>query len=107
MTKASTAVPQKTKPDPCPMAYPSGTLIAPKDVAEILTTSLKTVHEMVNDGRLPGYKFSDKPGSSIRVKVDDVYAMLVPVVPKDVLEEARSRQPGPLHQPIPSSGGKS
>ncbi|MGV0991183.1 MAG: helix-turn-helix domain-containing protein [Mycobacterium sp.] len=95
----------KKKPAPPPMAHPSGTFIAPKQVTDILGISLKTVHEMINDGRLPAVRFSDKPGSSIRILIDDVYAMLVAVVPEAVMSDARSRQPSPLHVPLPTKRG--
>lgn len=93
------------KPKPIPMAYPSGTLISLKVVAEeILHCTYKTVYEMVEDGRLPAYRFTDKPGSAIRVQVDDVYAMLQPLIPEAVMADMRSRQPSPLHVPMSESG---
>ncbi len=66
--------------------------------------SEKPVRNLIARGDLPAYRVSDRPGSAIRIRVSDVIALLQPVIPKSVLEEARSRQPSPLHQPLPHIG---
>ncbi len=66
--------------------------------------SEKPVRDLIDRGELPAYRVSERPGSAIRIRVSDVIALLQPVIPKTVLEEARSRQPGPLHRPLPHIG---
>ena len=92
------------KPKTVPMAYPSGTFIATKDVCAIWGCTIKTVYEKIDSGELTAYRFSDKPGSALRVLVDDVYAALQPVIPAEVMADMRSRQPAgsPLHIPVPA-----
>jgi hypothetical protein len=93
------------KPQPVPMAHPSGTFIATKDVCAIWGCTIKTVYEKIDSGELPAYRFSDKPGAAIRVLVDDVYAALQPVIPAEVMADMRARQPAgsPLHLPVPAT----
>lgn len=100
------AVKKPTTPTPIKMAYPSGTFISTKQVAEILGCGLKTVYDKIDAGDLAAYRFSDKPGSALRVLVDDVYAMLTPVIPEAVMADIRSRQPSPLHTPVSEEGGQ-
>ena len=98
------AAKKKAQPKHVPMAYPSGTFIATKDVCAIWGCTIKTVYEKIDSGELTAYRFSDKPGSALRVLVDDVYAALQPVIPEAVMAEMRSRQPAgsPLHIPLPA-----
>jgi excisionase family DNA binding protein len=40
--------------------------------------SIYTLREKIDSGELPAYRFTDKPGASIRVRVRDVDALLRP-----------------------------
>lgn len=64
-----------------------------------------SIRTLIANGDLPAYRISNRPGSSIRIRISDVIALLQPVVPKTALASARSRQPGPLHQPLRPEGG--
>jgi excisionase family DNA binding protein len=55
--------------------------ISLKDAAARTGFSVFTFRDLVNTGRLPAYRLSDKPGSAIRVKTRDVDALLKPVIP--------------------------
>ncbi|MGV0645072.1 excisionase family DNA-binding protein [Mycolicibacterium sp. XJ2546] len=46
--------------------------------------SVFTFRELVNSGKLPAYRLSDKPGSAIRVRISDVDALMKPVIPEAV-----------------------
>ena len=76
----------------------------PKGVAEMLQCAERTVYKKINSGELIAYRFSNKPGSAIRIKVEDVLALMQPVIPEAVMADIRSRQPGPLHRPLPAGG---
>jgi hypothetical protein len=43
--------------------------------------SIPTLREKIDCGELPAYRISDKPNSSLRVKIADVDALMKPVVP--------------------------
>lgn len=89
------------------MAHPSGTWITIKQVMEITQTkSPHTVHDWINKGLLPAVKLGDRANAPIRVLVDDVYALMIPVIPPDVMADLRSRQPAgsPLHLPVDGGG---
>ncbi|MCV7302630.1 excisionase family DNA-binding protein [Mycobacterium barrassiae] len=43
-----------------------------------------TIRELINTGRLPAYRFSDKPGSAIRIKITDLEALMKPVIPAEL-----------------------
>jgi excisionase family DNA binding protein len=55
-----------------------------KHAAERHDCSIYTIREKVDSGELPAYRLSDKPGSSIRVKVSDLDAMMTPVIPAEI-----------------------
>lgn len=46
--------------------------------------SVWTFREKIASGELRGYRFSEKPGSAIRVKRTDVDALFKPVIPNAV-----------------------
>lgn len=46
--------------------------------------SVFTFRGLINEGRLPGYRLNDKPGSAIRVKRSDVAALMKPVIPAEI-----------------------
>jgi excisionase family DNA binding protein len=50
--------------------------------------SVFTIRDLVNTGKLPAFRLSDKPGSAIRVKISDVDALMKPVIP-DAIQAAR------------------
>lgn len=52
--------------------------------------SIFTFRELIERGELPAYRLSDKPGSSYRVKVADVNALLKPVIPADVYADRQA-----------------
>ena len=52
--------------------------------------SVFTFRELVNSGKLPAYRLSNKPGSAIRVKRADVDALFKPVIP-DAIYSQQSR----------------
>lgn len=95
------------KPAPIPMAHPSGTFITIQQVRALLGfKSDKPVREQIDTGVLPAYRVSNKPGAAIRILVDDVYRVLQPVIPPEVYADMRSRQPSPLHAPLPEGGAQ-
>ena len=49
--------------------------------------SVFTFRELVNSGKLPAYRLSDKPGSAIRVKRADVDALFKPVIPDAIYDQ--------------------
>ncbi|WP_422747902.1 helix-turn-helix domain-containing protein [Mycobacterium sp. WMMD1722] len=58
--------------------------ISLQDAAARTGFSVFTFRELINEGKLPAYRISDKPGSAIRVKVSDVDALMQPVIPAAV-----------------------
>jgi excisionase family DNA binding protein len=58
--------------------------ISLKDAATRLGYAEFTMRELVASGRLPAYRINDKPGSTIRVKVSDVDALMKPLIPAEV-----------------------
>jgi excisionase family DNA binding protein len=48
--------------------------------AEITDLNVKTIRRLIGDGRLPSFKVAGT--RSIRVSLDDLYAVLVPVTGK-------------------------
>lgn len=58
--------------------------ISLKDAAARTGFSVFTFRELVNAGKLPAYRLSDKPGSAIRVRIRDVDALMQPVIPEAV-----------------------
>ncbi len=55
-----------------------------KHAAERADCSVFTIREKIDRGELPAYRLSDKPGSSIRIKVSDLDAMLKPVISAEI-----------------------
>jgi len=52
--------------------------------ARRIDCSVFTMREKVANGELAAYRFSDKPGAAIRVRVADVNALMKPVIPEVV-----------------------
>ncbi|MCV7377952.1 DNA-binding protein [Mycobacterium alsense] len=52
--------------------------------AERIDCSVFTLREKISAGELPAYRFSNKPGAAIRVKVADVNALMRPVIPAEI-----------------------
>ena len=63
---------------------PTPVYITLKDAAARIGFSAWSIRVLVNQGKLPGYRISDKPGSTIRVKVSDVNALMNPVIPAEI-----------------------
>ena len=55
-----------------------------KGAAARINVSEFTIRDLINLGKLPAYRFSDKPGSAIRVKIADVDALMKPVLPESI-----------------------
>ncbi|MDT5138769.1 MAG: hypothetical protein QOD58_3031 [Mycobacterium sp.] len=58
--------------------------ISLRDAAQRIDCSVFTLREKVASGELPAYRFSDKPGSAIRVKVADIDALMTPLIPIEI-----------------------
>lgn len=58
--------------------------ISLKDAAARTGFSVFTFRDLISEGKLPAYRLSDKPGSSFRVKLADVEALLKPVIPAEI-----------------------
>lgn len=58
--------------------------ISLRDAATRTSFSVFTFRDLVNEGKLPAYRISDKPGSAIRVRVSDVDALMKPVIPAEI-----------------------
>jgi excisionase family DNA binding protein len=63
---------------------PTPVFITLKDAAARTGFSAWSIRDLVNTGKLPAYRISDKPGSAIRVKVADVDALMKPVIPAEI-----------------------
>ncbi|WP_233209234.1 excisionase family DNA-binding protein [Mycobacterium sp. ENV421] len=55
-----------------------------KGAAGRIKVSDFTIRDLIARGELPAYRFSDKPGSAIRVKIADVDALMKPVIPAEI-----------------------
>lgn len=51
--------------------------------------SVYAFRDKISEGVLPAYRLNDRPGSSIRVKVADVDALLKPYVPEPSTHRGR------------------
>lgn len=58
--------------------------ISLQDAATRTGFSVFTFRELIAAGELPAYRLSDKPGSSYRVRIRDVDALMKPVIPEAV-----------------------
>lgn len=54
--------------------------IGPAEAARRLGVEVQTVYNYISDGRLRAYRLGDK---TIRLNLDDVENLLVPIVPRD------------------------
>ena len=55
-----------------------------KGAAERIHYSEWMIRELIDIGKLPAYRLSDKPGSTIRVKIADIDALFQPVIPTEI-----------------------
>jgi excisionase family DNA binding protein len=62
-------------PPPAPVVREFESLRTASERTEI---SIYTLREKIDAGELPAYRFSDKPGANIRVRVRDVDALMRP-----------------------------
>ena len=62
------------------------------------------LRRLIDNGDLPAYRMAGKRGAELRVKLSDLDALMQPVIPPKVYADMRSRQPSPLHVPVPEAG---
>jgi excisionase family DNA binding protein len=55
-----------------------------REAADYTGYSVFTLRELVASGRLPAFRLHDKPGSSFRVRVKDIDALMTPVIPAEI-----------------------
>lgn len=63
-----------------------------KSAAARTEISYWTLREKIASGELRAYRFSDKPGSAIRVKRADVDALMKPVIPEAIYADWAARR---------------
>ena len=63
-----------------------------KTAAARTEISYWTLRDKIASGELRAYRFSDKPGSAIRVKRADVDALFKPVIPEAVYADRAARR---------------
>lgn len=51
-------------------------LLTPREAADVLKLSIRTIRRMIEDGRLVAYRTHPGNGGRIRLKLDDVLASL-------------------------------
>ncbi|TYQ11606.1 UNVERIFIED_ORG: hypothetical protein L601_001500000200 [Gordonia westfalica J30] len=57
-----------------------------QDAAARTGFSIFTLRDKINRGELPAYRMTNKPKARVRVRVADVDALFVPVIPTEVYE---------------------
>lgn len=65
-----------------PKRLPDPVFESPQSAAARTGYSIYAIRQQIIEGRLPAYRLNDKPGSSLRVRVADVDALLTPYLPR-------------------------
>jgi excisionase family DNA binding protein len=61
-----------------------------RSASERMSIAVYTLREKIAAGELPAYRFSDKPGAELRVRVADVDALMKPLIPQAIYADRQA-----------------